>query len=291
VVQQTTLLLFTLLLVFSPQNSPCPYDESTHTFSGLPVDQARCLLRRVLPGGRLASPQQKLPTPLEELIGRPVLIKRSQLQAYLLSRKITATDLGGPLIGESGGTSAAPPSLNARYFVIHDASTPNYGPSAFPADLDGATWEFNDLRKHWSTRKVAHVFINRLGQSVTAVDFASPLPAGRFGTKLARDLLGETKKDIQIHVELLQPRRSSAGGPPGNDLIAPQPGFTEAQLDRLALVYLAASLRRGEWMIPAFHAAVDDGIPDAHDDPQNFDLDRWASRLNFLLVALQRIRD
>ena len=41
-------------------------------------------------------------------------------------------------------------------------------------------------------------------------------------------------------------------------------------------------------MVPAFHAAVDAGIPDAHDDPQNFDLAHWAKRLNLLLDALNQ---
>jgi hypothetical protein len=46
-------------------------------------------------------------------------------------------------------------------------------------------------------------------------------------------------------------------------------------------------VRRGAWLIPAFHAAVDAGIPEAHDDPQNFDLARWAERLRTLLAELQ----
>ena len=70
------------------------------------------------------------------------------------------------------------------------------------------------------------------------------------------------------------------------DAIAPTPGFPDAQLDRLALLYVAASVQHGTWMVPAFHAAVDAGIPDAHDDPQNFDLALWAKRLDTLLHAL-----
>jgi len=68
-----------------------------------------------------------------------------------------------------------------------------------------------------------------------------------------------------------------------NDNVAPVPGFSDQQLDRLALLYVAASVRRGQWLIPAFHAVLDIGIPDAHDDPQNFDLGRWDSRLGALL--------
>ena len=70
--------------------------------------------------------------------------------------------------------------------------------------------------------------------------------------------------------------------------IGPQPGFSDAQLERLALAYLAASVRRKQWLVPAFHAALDAGIPGGHDDPQNFDLDRWANKLCSLLQALQQ---
>jgi len=100
--------------------------------------------------------------------------------------------------------------------------------------------------------------------------------------------LQESAKGLQIHVELLQPRRSDPAGKTANDAIAPIPGFTDAQMDRLALVYVSATIRRGEWLIPAYHAAVDAGIPDAHDDPQNFDLTLWAKRLDALLKSLSR---
>ena len=52
------------------------------------------------------------------------------------------------------------------------------------------------------------------------------------------------------------------------------------------MLYVLASARAGTWMIPAFHANIDRGIPDAHDDPQNFNLaafdrevGRWANQL------------
>ena len=57
------------------------------------------------------------------------------------------------------------------------------------------------------------------------------------------------------------------------------PGFTAAQYDRLALLYILASVRGGRWLIPGFHAVIDSGIPDAHDDPQNFDMAAWEAAL------------
>ena len=94
-------------------------------------------------------------------------------------------------------------------------------------------------------------------------------------------------KGLYLHVELIQPRRRDPEGSPDNDAIAPVPGFTDVQLERLALVYIAASVRGGGWLIPAFHAAVDAGIPKAHDDPQNFDTSRWAKQIRALLQSIK----
>ena len=61
------------------------------------------------------------------------------------------------------------------------------------------------------------------------------------------------------------------------------PGFTEAQYESLALAYIAASMRAGDWLIPGFHAAIDEGLSDGHDDPQNFELSRFDAALAGLL--------
>ena len=70
------------------------------------------------------------------------------------------------------------------------------------------------------------------------------------------------------------------------DAIAPTPGFSDKQYERLALLYICASVRRGSWLIPAFHAAVDAGIKDAHDDPQNFELKKFADKLKSILKKI-----
>src|SRR5262245_5065624 len=89
-----------------------------------------------------------------------------------------------------------------------------------------------------------------------------------------------------IHVENIQPRRSLDIGRPGNDHVAPDPGLTAAQYQRLALLYVAASVRKGTWLIPAFHAVLDLNVGD-HDDPQNFDVAVWAAALRELLDQIQ----
>lgn len=113
-----------------------------------------------------------------------------------------------------------------------------------------------------------------------AEDFSIPWRA----TKLEVLELGARSRGRFLHTECIQPRRSDLDAPSGNDLIAPSPGFSDKQLQRLALVYIAASLRRGQWLIPAFHAVIDSGLADGHDDPQHFDLSAWA-------LSIQRILD
>lgn len=240
-------------------------------------------------GGHLNAPLKKLPAPLGKIIGTRVKVEKVALRRYLAEHNIAESDLGGSLDESLSTATSGCGMAQARYFVIHDVSTPNYLDKAFPSNINDATWEWNDLQKRWANTKVAHVFVNRLGDSITAVGFRSALPEKRFGTKFARDFLKEDAKGLQIHVELVQPRRSFTAGKTGNDAIAPIPGFTESQMDRLALIYVAASVRRGEWLIPAYHAALDAGIPDAHDDPQNFDLNLWAKRLDELLQSLRKL--
>ncbi|MDT5063686.1 MAG: hypothetical protein QOH63_4145 [Acidobacteriota bacterium] len=272
----------------SAQDTPCAFDDTSLSYTGTPQEQARCLMRPVLKGGHLGAPFKKLPAPLDKLIGKPLSVEKAALERYLAEHKISEADIGGSL---SDPVSPANPieanAPRARYFVIHDVSTPNYLEAPFPPDINEATWVWNDLSRKWVGKKVTHVYINRLGASVTAVDFKTQLPDPNHGTKFARDHLRNKGKGLYLHVELVQPRRRDPQGSPGNDAIAPMPGFTDTQLERLALVYIAASVRSGGWLIPAFHAAVDVGIPDAHDDPQNFDTTRWANQLRALLKSIK----
>jgi len=155
-------------------------------------------------------------------------------------------------------------------------------PRYFNADK---TWKGNDLQI-WVKQPVAHIFVNRLGESLTTTPFNESVRKG-WGTKFARDVLKADGKGLQLHIELVQPRRRDPNGKnPENDLIAPLPGFTKQQYERLALLYLCASMRRGSWLIPAHHSAIDAGIKDAHDDPQNFELHEFAKSLSSLIRKL-----
>ena len=251
----------------------CGFDPEKLEFAGTPLEQAKCLLRPVSEFGRLGQPVVTLPGPLEKLIGQPVNIEASVLQRYLDSRHIGEDEIGGSITNV----------LRAKYFVIHDVSAPNYLEKSFPTNINEASWSGNNLNR-WRTNKAAHFFVNRLGQSVAAHPLTLPWRA----TKLEVRVVGEKSKGVFVHTELIQPRRSDPQGHAGNDGIAPLPGFTEPQLDRLALLYVVASIEHRTWMVPGYHAAIDAGIPDAHDDPQNFDLALWAARLDALLADLQK---
>src|SRR5262249_30714024 len=74
--------------------------------------------------------------------------------------------------------------------------------------------------------------------------------------------------------------------PGKSDPVSPDPGFTSAQYAKLALQYIIASVRRGNWMVPAFHCVLDLHVG-THDDPQHFDLAAWGAALEVALSAVR----
>jgi hypothetical protein len=255
-----------IFTVSTTAQTPCPFDSSD-------VDQlARCLLRPVKIYGNLGPEPAALPAPLKKLIGKRVKLKAESLKRYLEANGITEESIGGPL---------ATPLTTARYFVIHDTSSPYLKDDPFPANINEADYRGNNLIR-WAEVKVTHVYVNRLGESATASNFEQTVGATKYERR------NPARKGLFLHVELIQPRRRDPNGGSSNDAFAPEPGFTAKQFERLALLYVAASVRRGRWLLPAFHAAVDAGIPDAHDDPQNFDLDAWLASLQSLLGELRQ---
>jgi hypothetical protein len=270
------------------QNTPCKFDEKTLQFVGDPIEQARCLLRPNKIGGVLDVELKELPKPLENLIGEKVEIKKEKLRKYLQKNRIDEETIGGnldkPLATAKLPNGDAIPTL---YFIIHDTSSPYLKDAPFPENFNtDVNWRGNDLTI-WLKQPVAHIFVNRLGASMTTTPFDETVRKG-WGTKFARDFLKADGKGLQLHIELIQPRRRDASKPnPENDLFAPFPGFTDEQYERLALLYIAASVRRGSWLIPAYHSAIDAGIKDAHDDPQNFELPKFAGYLKRLQKKLK----
>jgi hypothetical protein len=94
-------------------------------------------------------------------------------------------------------------------------------------------------------------------------------------------------KGLFPHVELIQRRRAASGHGRHNDAQSPNPAFTPAQYDRLALLYVIASVRSQHWLIPAYHASLDADIPNGHDDPLNFDPESFAESIEAVVKKLQ----
>lgn len=259
----------------------CHFIPQEYSYEGSVIEQARCLWRPVGKGGRIPESVFPLPAPMESLVGEPVSIDKAAFRNYLEKHKINEANLGGlldePLSYANDGDASTRPT---SYFVMHDTSTPDYGKKAIPGNINSPAWKYNQL---WRYPDVAHVFINRLGESVTKVNFNTPFRATKYESKILQD----KSKGLFLHVELLQPRKDQPKFYKKNNArIAPSPGFTKTQYARLALVYTAASIRSGKWLVPSFHAVLDFGLYDAHDDPQNFSREQFTAELTKLFKAL-----
>ena len=235
------------------------------------AEQARLLLRKVMLTGRCSSELPVLDSTFAARVGQGCSITRDQVRSYLNQYHINEWEVGGtidlPLCATQGGETA-------RYMVIHDTSYPRYK-KGFPNNINDDSWEWNRLNR-WLTN-VTHIFVNRVGDSKTV----TPFHEGMTATKLERYVMGDAaSRGLYLHIELIQPRAELKGYGRHNDCDAPSPGFSDAQYDRLALLYTIASVRKGEYLIPGFHACVDQGIKYAHDDPQNFELSKFFTALN-----------
>ena len=252
----------------------CQFDRDTLTFAGSPAEQAACLLRKVeLMGKKSPQPLPAVIARLMEHGGAPSAAQKAAAvaafpepyRAYALGyqdKPTSQTEAGVPLL----------------YFVIHDTSEPFMGTEKFPHQLNNDA-KVNSFNSYLAVEPVAHIFLNRQGQIWAAHDFSVPWRA----TKLESRVIGAPARGRFVHIETVQPRRFLPGASNRGQTYGPKPGFTPAQYRMLAALYVYASARAGHWLIPAFHSTVDDGIPDAHDDPQNFELGKFARELEKLL--------
>ncbi len=264
----------------------CAFDPQTLRFHGEPVEQAMCLMRAMDATRNLRPTLESLPPALATRIGRNTGLPAREVLSDFLSKQDLewdfAAQLWQPVSRARDDEPDAPP---ARYFVIHDTSGPYYGRRPFPADIDVAP-KINSLKNFKCTDGWgrAHVVVNRSGQMLLEHDFSIPWRETKF--ERAVNFAGALK-GLFLHVELIQPRRSARGRARRNDAQSPNPSFSAAQYDRLALLYVIASVRAGEWLVPAFHAAIDAGIRNGHDDPLGFDVESFAGSLQRLMEKLQ----
>jgi predicted Fe-Mo cluster-binding NifX family protein len=207
-----------------------------------------------------------------------------KLRQYLTDNGISDSSVGGAVNQDVS---------KARFFVIHDTSSPEISAAEFPSNMNEAAWGGNKLSNWVQSATPTHVFVNRMGESAMKANFkdvvgATKYEAGRDLTDpAARSQARNRRRGLFVHIELIQPRRRSNPNSAYFD-IPPSPGFTPKQLDRLALLYVVVSVRAKRWLLPAFHLSVDATIAEAHDDPQNFDLETWLNSLSMLLVKLRQ---
>ena len=281
-----TIMLLTLLSTINnldslAQSKLLPlFNTQTQSFEGTPVEQAKYLLAPVKKYAKIGENLVALPPILEQLLSGNFMIDKQKLKVYLSNNQISEENIGGSLDDMVSKTQKG--SL-AKYFVIHDTSTPNYGQLQIPSNIDSANWKPSLLKSYKNApKKSAHIFIDRVGNSITQNNLNIPWRA----TKLELKTIGVASRGLFLHIESIQPRKADPNK--ANDAIAPMPGFSQTQLKRLALVYIVASMRRGQWLIPTYHAVLDNGLSDGHDDPQNFNLNEWGSILSTLIENINQ---
>jgi len=277
------LFIVTCLLALSGPASAevigtCQFDRATLSFAGTPLDQSKCLMRKVLPLGVKAD--QPLPPVIVHLMSEaapPTPAHKAAAIAALPQpyRSFAIEHANDPVSQTEAG-------LPLLYFVIHDTSTPFLDDEPFPKNLD-SNRQINDFTPYmngtFAAEPVAHIFLSRGGQIWAGHDFAVAWRA----TKLESYVIGPAARGRFVHIEVMQPRRFIDGYDDLAHTQGPSPGFSAAQYRQLAALYIYASARAGRWLIPAQHSTIDDGIPDAHDDPQGFELEKFGAALEELL--------
>lgn len=249
------------------------FDKTTMEYKGSKIEQAELLLRNVKMWAKIDKEKPNIDLKFQNLITSEIEINKEKLKTYLLSQSITDDEICGNIHNEVSFTIVNKNKIYAKYFVIHDVSSPALK-NEFPKNINDSTWKKNNLSS-WTWKKgkePSHSIVTRTGKSKTLNDFS----VGWRATKFELNEIGVASRGLFLHIELVQPRVY----PPGNIKnapVAPTPGFTDIQYKRLALLYICASVRKGDWLIPAYHVNIDEGLEDGHDDPQNFELNKFTN--------------
>lgn len=258
----------------------CQFDPATMSFAGTPLEQATCLLRKI--ELKAVRKPQPLPTIITRLMTEGGAPSAAQKAAALAAFPQPYRDYA--VRYADAPVSSTPDGHPLLYFVIHDTSHPFYANEPFPKRLN-QDWKVNDFAPYmdetFAKAPVAHIFLNRVGQIWAGHEFQE----GWRATKLESRVVGSRARGRFVHIETVQPRRFLPGASSRAETYGPKPGFTRDQYRMLAALYVYVSARAGRWLIPAQHNTVDSTIPEAHDDPQNFDLKAFARELERLVKA------
>jgi hypothetical protein len=277
-------LILPLALIAAPlpalaeEIAECRFDRDTLTFAGTPIEQATCLLRKI----EKFAVRKPQPVPpvfarlLTDALPPNAAHKAAAIAAFPEPYRAYAQ------LHADAPVSQTEEGVPLQYYVIHDTSTPFYKSDPFPKRLD-QDLKVNSFQPYISDEiakePVAHIFLNRVGQIWAGHEFAEPWRA----TKLESRVVGPRARGRFVHIETVQPRRFVGDATTRAATEGPKPGFSKAQYRMLAALYVYVSARAGRWLIPAQHNTVDAGIPDAHDDPQNFDMKQFGKEVEKLV--------
>lgn len=278
------LILFSALQLTHATPVYKTFDKKTMEYKGTKAEQAKILLENPQENNDINHKSVGIPIQFEKLLTSEFKISKDKTNAYLKNNDINPNMIGGSITSPISYAKSlfSKNRTYAKYFVIHDTSTPEL--PEFPENINDKSWKYNDVNflKWTPDKRPAHIILTRTGDSKTLIDFAE----GWRATKFENDILGRSSKGLFIHVEMVQPRTKSNGATYYDQ--APKPGFTDAQYEKLALLYVCASVRKGDWLIPAFHRNIDEGISEnSHDDPQNFEIKKFTDAVTALTNQLE----
>ena len=281
---------FFYLLQSNAQTAQQQFDATKMEYKGSKTEQLKMLMRKPLTGGNIEKSIPTIDANFIVLINSQLSIDKDHLKNYLITNKIDNTSVGGSIDDPVSNIDLNGKKVYAKYFVIHDVSSPEYE-NNFPGNINDDTWKKNNPQNHQSDIN-CHLLITRTGKVRQYHNFSEGWRATKFESKI----LGTPSRGLFLHFELVQPRVYPPGKK-GSAQKAPTPGFTDAQYKQLALSYVCASVRKGEWLIPAFHICIDEKIKyfdkkedkwieDNHDDPQNFENNKFTDEVLMLISKL-----
>lgn len=265
------------------QTAQKQFDTTRMEYKGSKTEQLNMLMRKPLIAGHIEKNIPTIDPNFINLINLQLSINKDSLIKYLITNKVENTSIGGNINDPISYIDLNGKKIYAKYFVIHDVSSPEYK-NDFPENINDSTWKKNNPSNHQSNID-CHLLITRTGKVRQYHNFSEGWRATKFESKI----LGVSSRGLFLHFELVQPRVYPPGKM-GSAQKAPTPGFTDEQYKRLALSYVCASFRKGEWLIPAFHICIDEKvkyfdekttkwIEDNHDDPQNFENNKFTDEV------------
>lgn len=136
------------------------------------------------------------------------------------------------------------PKVTASWFVVHDTDGGDV-PTKTPTSGD----------------KGAHLFLGK-GKIFLNKDFSTQGTAVRFEWSMYHPEF----RGHMIHCEVVN--KSKDEGPYPKDVYAPSDYYY------VAMAYVNASYRKGEWLTVTCHLETDRGIDGAHHDPRGFDFEK-----------------